>query len=318
MPVSYLTDLSPGAPTLSGTNGSLCTVLDWALVQQGWAIEYTSGNARVYRPGSGNRHRLHVNHDSAVSSFAQLATVRGCENASSATALIDPFPTVAQMANASSTFCVSNTASSTARPYRIVLSPTMLIMAVSTTSSSTSNWDLFVFGDVSPSITGDTYGTIVHVGDTSGTSTPQRGMANCISPSSASGKTFWCRSIDGSIKSTYGCLSASVNSSSTSNFCSVSGAGAMRAGYMNQIVREKVGATCIGSSSTTSGALAIVRRGWIPNLWNPVHNGIGSVTSDDLFTDTAYAAGSQFSIVPASSAIAAILEHTNTWSAPSG
>ena len=125
MPVGaiYLTESSPGAPALSGTNGTLCNVLDWALPQKGWAIEYTATNNRIYRPGAGNRNRLFVSHDSTVSSDPRLATVRGCENASAAnvSSLVAPFPTTTQLANTHSTVSVSNVSSTLARPYRIIL-----------------------------------------------------------------------------------------------------------------------------------------------------------------------------------------------------
>lgn len=311
---------SAGAPALSGTNGTLCTVLDWALPQAGWAIEYTNGaNARVYRPATGNRHRLHVNHDSVVSGAAYLATIRGCENASSATDLVDPFPTVAQVTNANSTVCVSTAAGATARPYRIVAIDTFLLMAISTTSGNTAGWDLFFFGDAIPRYAGDIYGTVIHVGNTSSSSTSSRAMSGCLSSNVASGKTFWCRSIDGFSKSTYGCLHGSAAGVSAQSMCNLSGTPTMRGGYLAQIVREKLAATCIGSPTTTPNApTTVTQRGWLPWLWSPLHTGIGPVTSDDVFGDAAYHAAAQFMTVPATSSMAAIIELTNTWSAPSG
>lgn len=318
----YLTDASVGAPVLSGTNGALCAVLDWALVQKGWAIEYTATNNRIYRPGAGNRNRLFVAHDSTVSGDARLATVRGCENASAASSasLTNPFPTVAQQANNASTILLSITASAVARPYRLIVTDRFVVMLTNCGTLNTSGWDLFLFGDLYGTESADLYATICHVGaSTTATVTTGRGMAACMSHGFVLGKTYSCRSIDGSVLSPSGVLNASTSSTTGANsFCAVVNSFNMRGGYANRIDREKVAVTCNGTTTTTVGATAVHRRGWIPNLWNPVHAGIGAVTSDDVFTDTAYNAGSSFNIAPASGTMACVLETTDTWSAPIG
>lgn len=316
----YLTNLSSGAPALSGQNGSLCAVLDWALVQKGWAIEYTGTNARVYRPPAGNRFRLYVAHDTAISGDARLATTRGCENASSVTSLTDPFPTVSQWANAQASLLVSITANSTARDYRILVTDRMVVMFTNTGSSNNQNWDMMVFGDAYGADAADVYGTIMHIGAvTTATSANSRAMSNTLCSVPAPGRVFWARSIDGTQKSTYGCYAGQANAAAVTTFCS-NGASApqMRAGYNGRIVREKVAIHCTGSNTTTPSNIAVNKRGWLPNVWNPLHSGIGIVTSDDTFTDTGYSATAVFVINPAATTIAAILETTDTWSVPSG
>lgn len=317
-----LTEASPGAPTLSGSNGTLCAVLDWALVKKGWAIEYSATNARVYRPGSGNRHRLFVAHDSSISGDARLATVRGCEGASSATiaGLVDPFPTVAQVANASSSFLVSTLASTAARSYFIVVTATNVLIAVKAGDSNVTNWDVFFFGDTYGAEAGDTYSSAIWVGGSGSTSPSSSGraMAGCASSGIAPSKIYWCRSIDGSVKSTTGCITTVCASPAITPLMTSVNAQQMRGAYGGRIVREKTALSCTGSSGTTVGALSYYKRGWIPNLWMAIHNNIGSLTSDDEFTDTAYASGSAFRVIPATSAIACILELTDTWSPPVG
>ena len=113
MSIIHLTEASSGAPRNSGTNGDLCVLLDWALVTNGgWSIVQTAANARVYKPIGGNGFLLYVNHDSAVSGAAQLATVRGCESATAASeaGLVSPFPTIALeiAATLRQTGCVSS------------------------------------------------------------------------------------------------------------------------------------------------------------------------------------------------------------------
>ena len=319
MALLKLTNLSSGAPALSGTNGTLCAVLDWALPQAGWAIEYTNGaNARVYRPGSGNRYRLHVNHDSAVSGYAYLATIRGCENATDALTLVNPFPTVAQVANNFSTVLVSNGANSTAREYMILVSPTYVFVAISTMGSNNAGWDYFFFGDVAPAHAEDTFNTCIIVGVASSTSVPNRAsFYMTVSAYLAGSGVFWVRSIDGSILSSRGALSGRV-SGSTNTPCNLINTPPMRGGYLNQITRERMGLSDGWSTGTTTGANALVVRGWLPQVWSPLHCGIGGVTTDDTFTDSAYNPGSQFRVIAGSTTAAIIVETTDTWSPPSG
>lgn len=316
-----LTEASSGAPTLSGSNGTLCEVLDWALVKKGWAIEYSATNARVYRPGSGNRHRLFVAHDSSISGDARLATVRGCEGASSATiaGLVDPFPTVAQVSNANASFLVSTSASTAARSYFIVVTATNVLIAVKAGGSNVTNWDVFFFGDTYGAEAGDTYSSAIWVGDSSGVySSSGRAMSFCAASGIVAAKIYWCRSIDGSVKSTTGCITTMNGSASASGLMSPAGGQPMRAVYGGRVVREKTAVSCTGSSSSSVGALSYYKRGWIPNLWMAIHSSIGSITSDDEFTDTAYASGSAFRVIPAMSSLACILELTDTWSPPVG
>lgn len=316
-----LSNNSPGAPELKAVNGSLCAVLDWALVQAGWAIEYTNGaNARVYRPPLGNRFRLHVNHDSAVSTSANMATIRGCENATSATDLIDPFPTVAQKANNYSTVLIG-TGATVAREYHVIAHDTFMLMAISGIQANTSGWDIMFFGDLVPTNAADNYATAILIGDSAATSaSSSRAMSSVLyGGPSFTGKVFFARSIDGTVKSTGGALSGTATSSGASNLCAIGNTPAMRAGFLARIVREKLAASCTGSSTTAvNTALCVVRRGWVPWLWSPLHYNVGSVTTDDTFTDATYAAGATFRPVLASTSVAAILELTNTWSAPSG
>lgn len=316
-----LTEASPGAPVLSGSDGALCAVLDWALVQKGWAIEYSETNARVYRPGSGNRNRLFVAHDSSISGDACLATVRGCEGASSATiaGLVDPFPTVAQVSNANASFLVSTSASTAARSYFIVVSATNVLIAVKAGDSNVSDWDVFFFGDTCGAEAGDTYSSAIWVGANTATfGSWVRAMSGCAASGIVASKIYWCRSIDGSVKSTTGCITTVSTSSGAAPIMYLAGGQPMRAVYGGRVVREKTAVSCTGSSGLSVGALSCYKRGWIPNLWMAIHNSIGSITSDDEFTDTAYAAGSAFRVIPAAQTMACILEITDTWSPPIG
>lgn len=137
------------APTLSGTAGSLTTVLDAVLVTgygsqpaAGWSIAFTATNARAYQQGSGsNGYYLRVNdtaaqlgttHEAVGTPTARESRIRGYEIM---TALSDSglnlFPTVAQQA--SGLFVrKSTTLDATARPWIIAADQRTLYMFVLT------------------------------------------------------------------------------------------------------------------------------------------------------------------------------------------
>ena len=306
-----LTDASGGAPNLKSVNGSLCLVLDWALVALGWAIEFTDGaNARVYRAATGNRHRLWVRHDSAISSLASRATVRGVESATSATAVTNPFPTVAQIGDTVSVWkCGQSGAPATNVPYVIYGNATFFILF--SRLSATGDWRMNFFGDV-PGEYATAYDTVIRV-DNNATDNQTGGGATGQAAISQNGKDFWVRGIDLTTLSVYGGMQITTNTVTPAGI--TPGFPAMRGGYQNRIVREKIALCDIGSASTTVGGLAISKRAWLPNLWAPCHSGAGGVADQDTFTDSVYSATATFRVF-ITTAWAYIVEETDTWSMP--
>lgn len=321
MATIFLTNSSPGAPTLNGVNGALCNVLDWALVQNGWSIEYTATNRRIYRAGTGLRHRIFVAHDSAVSGNVNSATVRGCENATAANEsnLIDPFPTVAQVANGPSSWLITDAnVPTTARNYIIVVGTTFFIMFIKLGASTPQYWDMNFFGEMPKNFAADTWNTVITVRNntTIANSTGWIGGAVTSSRVFASSLMYFARSIDGSVKSTRGSL---VCLASSSGLGFISGLPAPRAGYGNTIVREKVALGCAGSTTTSSDtALLVNRRCWLPNIYNPMHSGSGTLDDTYTFVDSAYNPVASFQTIAGLSGSSGmvILETTDTWSAP--
>lgn len=324
MSMMILTSESSGAPTLNGVNGALTAVLRWALVQNGWAVEYgPTGNAAVFRAGTGNRYRLHVNHDSAVSGSAGLATVRGCENASAAATLVDPFPTVAQVSNAMATWGVSTLATSTARRYKIFLWPAFFFIFIDIAGDGA--WEPYFFGDLEGARDEDTYHTVVACRhNTNLPSSASQKFGYQLSTyswitnlSTSNCKLYWCRDISGAVKSTVGCAGGSgahLGQPSTSTF-----AVAAFGGYANRIEREKVSAHCSGASAfNTVGQMLQVRRGWFPNLWSGLHASYAGVLSEDVFSDTEYDPAASFMALAIYANFVVFMETTETWSPPSG
>lgn len=318
-----LTSESSGAPTLNGVNGSLPAVLRWALVQNGWTVEYgPSGNAAVFRPGSGNRFRLYVNHDNTVSGSAALATVRGCEDASSATTLIDPFPTVAQVANDFATWIVSATVNATARRYKILVGEDFVILSVATNSSG--EWDTNFFGDMKGARAEDAYNTAISCRNSQNTGSSSYhffynlqtiGFAQAVTVAAA--RVYWCRDITGMVKSSKGNIRASSPS-----FGYIPSAWAALSGYGNRFEREKVALHCTADASNVSSTLGIgsqTARGWVPNLWGGMHSAYGAVSPEDTFADTEYDPTASFTVLHVyQNSYMAILETTDTWSPPNG
>jgi hypothetical protein len=313
MATLFRDNASPGAPTLNGVNGSLCAVLDWALLLNGWTIEFTATNARIYRPASGNRFRLSVRHDSAISGDATLATVRGCESATSATALVNPFPTTAQLPNSTANWLTSEAPDTAARSYRIAIGTTWIILAVR--PGIADSWDMQFFGDLPKTQAEDAWNTLC-TSRGSSTTGADASFANDYSPGGAylGAKMYWARSVDGSVKSTLGCLMLA----GAGQMGSLGSLPAARQGYGNRIVREKISVGDAGGSTAFAPALTVHRRGWMPNLWNPLHAGAGGLTSADTHTDTSYSASSVFRAIPVYGSCWALLEESDTWSAPVG
>lgn len=297
----HLTNASPGAPRNSGTNGDLCALLDWALPQVGWAIEFTSGNARVYRPAVGNRFRLHVNHDSGTSGAAQKAVVRGCEDASNATTLIDPFPTVAQVADTNSNWLVSTTANTTARAFHIVAWDTGVIY-MSNASGGANLWSFGMYCDTEENGDPDSWGTILS--QRSNTTTSGNVNVGVATTFSAGSALHWARSIDGVVKSASGHFYGSG-----ATMGQVTGGPTLTNGIGGKVRREAVFANCNSS--------LLLRRGAVPNIWQGIALGLGTITDADTFTDTAYNPASLFvALQQINNQGCVLLETTNTWDVP--
>ncbi len=322
MAIIHVDESTPGLPNsgrLSGTNGDLVGIMDVALPLNGWAIEYTSGNARVYRPGSGNRFRLHMYDDSAVSGSAALCLVRGCENASDATTLVDPFPLVAQVANSSCNWVKSSAANTTARAFDIWVGETWVIYRVNHTGV-TNAWECHLFGDFAPNRSGDSYNTFCTVRNSTSTTAVQWNswVTNILAGNNT---VFICRSYDGTVKSTNARMSSTVP---TSNFGVVSNFPTIFSGPSSGIESGKVSIGCCGSTSTTpSGTLGIPSRGWVPNIRMPFHNGRQAATPNtrDTYTDTAYDPSFIGDITCLGNAVnnsVLIVESSDTWTIPSG
>jgi len=90
----------------------------------------------------------------------------------------------------------------------------------------------------------------------------------------------------------------------------------MRGGYQNRLLRERVAVHDNGSTTGTFGVLGIPKRGWLPNVWQPMHYGLGGVADGDTFTDSVYNPAAAFRVIDSPGSGTVILETTDTWSKP--
>lgn len=319
MATLYFDNLSASAPALTLADGTLVAILDWALVQNGWAIEFSSGFDRIYRAGSGKRLRLHVRDSAAASGHVISALVRGCEGASDATTLVDPFPTVAQVSNSNSNWQKGTAVSpSSVRPWRISITPTFFWLALGQYPiGGTDAWDIGLFGEVPASNAEDAWATIIGVRDqpagTSGESSSGFPLLGTPIGSAfhATSEFYFARDITGVTKSTR----AGVGVSGT-QFGALANSVAPRTGYGNQLNREQIAFHCNGTAGVGYGTMRILRRAWWPNAWNPLHLNNTGMTSDDFWTDAEYDAASFFRYIRNYFTYSIIMETSDTWDAP--
>lgn len=311
-----------GAPALSGTNGTLCAVLDWALnTIAGWQIEYTATNARIYRPQYGNRFRLYVNHDSTISGDARLATIRGCENASAASnaGLIDPFPLASQLADGSSSWLISTTANATARDYRIAIDDGSIsgdawIKIYTNANGTAGTWQRGRWGDYAKRFSADNYFTGAEVRASAAGGSITQYSEFTTNTTGASSGIFIARSIDGTVKSTRAGY-ARYDSGGIGRWTN---APAYGAGYLSKLDKAQLSLMDTGNSTGTPFTdKGLMCRGWAQNSWDPIVANAISMTALDTIADGSYDPSAMFMVFTATANGGAsgveLLEITPTW-----
>lgn len=305
----HLTQASSGATRNSGTNGDLNALLNWALPQAGWTRTFDNAgtNESVFKPPSGIRNSLYVRHNSTASGNAGLSVIRGCEGATNYNALVDPFPQVAQVADTSSNWLISSSASTSPRNFHIYVWETGVIY-FSQYTNTTDAWEWGGFLDGWSRFTTDAYNTTAIVRNSASLGTTIITQATASSFTGANPACiYFMRDVAGVIKSSRGLMDGRGTT-----LGSVAGSAAIRAGFGNQVERSKL---CIHDSSSTSATLGVIVLGrtCLPNMWSPVHAGLSGVGELDLLTDTAYDPTASFILLKSSGGNnGVIMENTNT------
>ena len=301
------TSSDSGAPTLNGVNGSMINVLDWIIVTKGGGTKVYSGtNKAIYQLAGGGMF-LRVVHDSAVSSAANLATVRACEIASDVDTYTDPFPTVSQRADSSSVWAASSTANSTARVYRGVVTDDILIISIQ--ALGTEQALLYIFGKGDPVIPSDPYCSMIVVGQST-----NGGLFNV-------GNIYDCkyfqRDITGTVKSSKagfmnpqaGYFAAGAYPAGLSNITAIHP-------YNSKIHHRAATMACLGSASaagsSNQGSSAMVPRCYIPQL-RDIMVGTSTFANGDVLTDSSYDPSAAFVVATNTNTSSILIETTDTW-----
>lgn len=309
----FITQATPGAPPVAGTNGYGNDFMNWLLVTiGGWARIYHNAATfeSVFQMPGGSQRCLYVCHNSAISGSAHRMVVRGCESATGYTYadLVDPFPLVSQVADSACNWLLSTAATTATRDVRAEVWESGVAVNFDVAGAGTG-WQGAAFGDADPVYPSDNFSTFLVQRDSTNTVVNTAPFtASTTTSASGSTKVFFCRSIDGLQKST---RAAFVGSGSIGSF---SGAPAMDSGYLGQPRHKSIVMTCSGAQGTTPGANAIIERAFLPCFRQPLHNGLGSMTAADFFTDSGYAPGCVLRPLTTNAGFTgAFFQETNDW-----
>ena len=308
-----------GAPTLTGQNGSFNAVCNWIVGLVGGTRTYHDGasNQSVFQWPGGHQQSFYVCHDSSLSGAAQRAIWRACESATgyAYADLVNPYPSVSQVADTNCNVVCSASANATVRAYAgIAWEGGMAI-----TIQADGTWWLppMYIGDAIPLYSGDVYTSICSV----------RGANNnaiTTSPASHGGSStsmvygtflYWFRrSIDGLVVSTTASHAPTTAGNGLGN---ISGGPTLSGGYNGNIIHRPLILSCSGSSVGTAPDTTrnVFARAAIPNIRAPMCNGPGTYTHADFLTDSAYSPGCVLRpyFLGSGNVAGALLEETNTW-----
>jgi hypothetical protein len=199
------------APTLTGQNGSLVSLLDACLVNgygsqsaAGWTIAYTTTNKRVYQnsSSSGTGFYLNIDDSGSGSGGAREALMTGFQSATGIGTGTGQFPTFSQMnIGIGSVVCrKSNTADSTVRSWTLVADNTVLyFFAESGDFIVPIQPNFFAFGDFFSYASSDLYRCIIMGRNSTNQSSVNyewpavaNGTSNSYTTSVLSSTSFYC------------------------------------------------------------------------------------------------------------------------------
>lgn len=324
MAVYFVTSASAGAPSLTGQDGSVCTVWDWILnTTAGLTIAFTATNKRVYTMPDGSALRIH--HAAATSGDARLCIVRPAESASGVDTLVDPYPTVAQTADTACNICVSNTANATTRPwYALVDTVNYCFYFLVETSSGGFIRQGYFWAGVS-ALQADNYAIVSYNRNNASSSDSTALFFQDFAQltGAVSGRIRLKRTRDGTIKSTGGFLQPELGASGGS----IANGPVYPDPDDSKLRMARVWANDIYGAASSVGASPEVNRLWLPRIWKPMHALAtwASVAINSTFTYGAYntqtGVTSDFRLFPIGTAAggsgAIILEvQSGGWAAP--
>lgn len=165
MAVTVYKSSDTSAPALSGTTGSLISVLDACLVNgygsksaAGWSKAFSGTNRAAYQQGaaSGADCYLDVNDAAAGTGGAKEANVRGYETMSAVGTGTGDFPATAQVASPGLFVRKSATADSTSRGWLLLADDKTFHLFV-LSGDSANQYEMFSFGEIYSMKSADAY-----------------------------------------------------------------------------------------------------------------------------------------------------------------
>lgn len=288
----YFNQSTVGAPTLSGTDGDLYTLLHYAFTTvSNWTRIFNAGTPdfqAVWQPASGGATPVVCIQDNATASGnARLAVMRLAESASAVTTYADPCPTVAQSANSACNWMKSTVASATTRDYHCVVWETGLILCVNV-GGVTDVWETYFVGKCFQRLSSlnDPWPWAILVRNSAAftaTLIATQGTSNF--PTTALGKVFMLRNAQGTIKSEYGWVEGR-----SATWGLTTGAAAAGGGYLGTVDKCKTLLIANGASTTALGPNPLISRLCIPQLRTCLHSNYAGVTMTDNVDDGSHTA----------------------------
>lgn len=294
MAVTYLTNLSPGVPTLTGAAGSLITLLDYLLVTTlGWTKAFTGTNIASYRAPTGNRHYLNVDDTTTLNSRLrgfEVATAAGVAPAAGT----GPFPTDAM--NSGGFYFLKGDDTTTARKWWF-LSNGPLFYLTSYCAGSQLYTTTLTFGEFPSAKAADAYNTILGAGWSANDYIYPMYVYNINTAGSG----------------------VAIARSYTQLGGAVGGVRIIPYYYGSQ---SQIGSSGAAYPSPLEGALllskvqvsepgAYLMRGFLPGIWAPLH--VRPLLDGDTFTGTGDFAGRSFLVRNSGSSGQVIIELSDTW-----
>lgn len=315
--VRVLRSTDASAPTLSGTTGSLITLLDACLVNGygsstplGWTKPYSGANLAAYRMSAteGTGGYLRVD-DSLTTTNAVYTRLAGYVTMSAISTGTDTFPATANYMGLRK----SNTADTTTRPWIMVGDETRFYLMIQNgDSAGASVWDITFFGDIVSYIDNDAYKQLLACRYNTGTTFPNPtdsyfGYMEYYSYSSRTSKQM--------PRNHAGAAGAiSVGNHTDSFKATVSSYNSFWGGAGGQLAYPNVagnslfmGPVWVHQATTTP----YVVRGHMPGLWCPFHT--RPLANNETFTGVGALAGKSFEAFHTQQGGELILEMSNTW-----
>lgn len=327
MSVTTYRSTDAGAPVLNGTSGNgLVNLFDTCLVgtgtaygalpKKGWTKSFSGTNKAVYRTVD-TVGFLRVVHDGSVTGGFREALVRGGEGATDVDTLVDPFPTVADIADNACVWRTSATLDTTARFWELIADDNWFILSVQFDAAAA---DTYMFGRYSPSRSANSWPYLISTRGQANVNTDGQ-AANLYQGAAGAFNTarlFAMRTPNGVAKSPRAAL-ITESGSSTTNFTAPGQIGPPIPNADGLIFMSPPQVWVNGNTGGTASDPQ--SAGFFPNIWSPLHN-FSSAGRAAFWGDTFNAAGydpsAQFVLRGSRGDTLGkpILETTDTWQDP--